>query len=530
MKTKGAAAEASRKLTLDGMPVDGIASQAWITMWKHVENFIKGNGQGNSFPPSEGEFCPTCIQPITESAAKQLQSFNNYLNDKTQSEASLAKKLFEQAVVNLKQLSFKLSAHDGVLKWIEDFNTQISVNVRTLNTDLQTRYDAMVGTHPTFQFSELALNGLEWLRLQSANFRKKELDVKDDAAKLATVKSLEAKIFDIENRSKVTENETSIQAEIVRLKKLNLLNNLTQSAKISSITRKVKEVAEQGSVGKLQETFLKELEKLNFKHLNVEMFTRGKGGQSTLQLKLSNNTTKIPEIASEGEQKCIALAGFLAELIVDNRKSSVVFDDPVNSLDHLWREKFANRIVEESNVRQVIVLTHDLPFLKLLENTALKHNIQINTCAIRRHGNESGFPMDAAPWDALNTSKRIKKLKSQLPHLKILFNNPDQEQYIASAQAFYSQKRKAWERLVEEWLFKGVIERFSLDIKTQNLRYIDTIDADDNKIISNSMGKCSNCMHDKASALGVSFPEYDEVENDLDELDLYFNALKKRRV
>ena len=529
MKTTEVAAEASRKQVLDGLLVDGIAFSAWKLMWQHVEQFIMQNGQGNTFPPVEGEYCPTCIQPITESAAKQLQTFNDYLKDKIQSEADTAKIAFDQVKLNLKQLRFDLTAHDGVLKWIEDFNTKITTNLNTLNDSLKTRCNTTTGSQPTFQFTELAVNGLEWLKQQSSTFKQKEQDVKDDVTKQATIKTLEGKILDIENRSKISDNKALIQAEVLRLKKLNLLNNLAQSAKITKITRKVKEISEQGSVGKLQATFIDELKKLNFKHLDVETFTRGKDGQSTLQLKLSNNKTKIAEIASEGEQKCIAFAGFLAELIVDNRKSAVVFDDPVNSLDHLSREKFATRIIEETRVRQVIVLTHDLPFLKLLEDIANQHQTQIDICAIRRDGSEAGFPMDEPPWEAFNTKKRIKKLKNQLPELKKQFNNPDQQQFVLTAKAFYDQKRKTWERLVEEWLFMGVIERFNYGIKTQSLKYIDTVDANDNKIINDSMAKCSKHVHDTASALGVSFPDFDEIEADLSGLENYFNELKKRR-
>jgi len=113
--------------------------------------------------------------------------------------------------------------------------------------------------------------------------------------------------------------------------------------------------------------------------------------------------------------------------------------------------------------------------------------------------------------------------------LKKQFNCPDQQQYILSAKYFYEQMRKTWERLVEEWLFRGVIERFNLGIKTQNLKYIDTIDPNDNKIISDSMAKCSKHVHDTASALGVSFPDFDEVERDFIGLENYFKELKKRR-
>jgi len=364
MKTTEAAALASRELALGGLPVDGIASQPWIKMWEHVEAFIMSNGQGNSFPPIEGEYCPTCIQPITQPAAEQLKVFNNYLKDKTQSEASSAKKEFESSISKLNLLSFELSAHEGVLKWIEDFNFELAQKLKKLNSDLELRRNSIVNVDPTFIFPAFDLTTYEWLRKQITGFKQKEIDVKDDASKLAATISLQNAILDIEHRSKVTENKILIQNEIVRLNKVHLINLISTNGKVAPITRKVKEIAEKGSVGKLKEVFLQELSRLGFNNFGVETLTRGKGGQSTLQLKLSNNKTKIIDIASEGEQKCIALAGFLSELIVDNRKSAVVFDDPVNSLDHLWRDKFANRIVEESKVRQVIVLTHDLPFLK----------------------------------------------------------------------------------------------------------------------------------------------------------------------
>lgn len=529
MKTTEAAAVVSRQLALDDLPIDGIASQPWIKMWEHVEAFIKSNGQSNSFPPIEGEYCPTCVQPITQSAAEQLKVFNNYLKDKTQSEASSAKKLFESAINKLKLLSFDLSAHDGVLKWIEAYNSEFAQVLKKFNSDLEKRRISIVKINPTFIFPAFDLRAYSWLTKQVTSLKQKEIDIKDDVSKSVAIAKLQNVILDIEHRSKVTENKTLIQNEISRLKKQHLYNLIRSSCKISVITRKVKEIAEKGSVGELKKVFSQELNRLGFNNLDVETLTLGKLGQSTLQLKLSNNKTKIVDIASEGEQKCIALAGFLAELIVDNRKSAVIFDDPVNSLDHLWREKFANRIIEESKVRQVIVLTHDLPFMKILEVTASKYQTTIDICAIRRHGAKSGFPMKSPPWETLKTAARIGEIKNQLSQLKKLSLDSDPDPFLNLANHLYRNMRMTWERLVEEWLLKGVVERFSLDIKTQNLRYIDTIDANDNQVISDSMAKCSKFMHDNATALGVIFPNYDEIANDVNELESYFKELKKRR-
>ena len=44
-----------------------------------------------------------------------------------------------------------------------------------------------------------------------------------------------------------------------------------------------------------------------------------------------------------------------------------VFDDPVSSLDHRHRDRVAERLAEEGKTRQVVVFTHDMAFLLLLD-------------------------------------------------------------------------------------------------------------------------------------------------------------------
>ena len=68
----------------------------------------------------------------------------------------------------------------------------------------------------------------------------------------------------------------------------------------------------------------------------------------------------------------------LAELKVANRECPIVFDDPVCSLDHNYRDKIAKRLVEEAKSRQVIVFTHDIAFLIELESKAAETNGAVN--------------------------------------------------------------------------------------------------------------------------------------------------------
>lgn len=94
---------------------------------------------------------------------------------------------------------------------------------------------------------------------------------------------------------------------------------------------------------------------------------------------------------SEGEQKIAAIAGFFALLDVSPNRSTVVFDDPVTSLDHNWRGATANRIVEEAKKRPVIVFTHDPRFCCFLGERADEHAVPIEYRTVVRRGGKAGI-------------------------------------------------------------------------------------------------------------------------------------------
>src|SRR5690606_41969744 len=75
-------------------------------------------------------------------------------------------------------------------------------------------------------------------------------------------------------------------------------------------------------------------------------------------------------ILSEGEQKVIALADFIAETNITTINKGIVFDDPVTSLDEERKSTIAKRLVDLSTQKQVVIFTHDLVFVSSLINFA----------------------------------------------------------------------------------------------------------------------------------------------------------------
>ena len=71
----------------------------------------------------------------------------------------------------------------------------------------------------------------------------------------------------------------------------------------------------------------------------------------------------LASVLSEGEQRAVAVASFLAELKTAGHENAIVFDDPMSSMDVAFREAVAKRLAKESMKRQVIVFSHDPLFV-----------------------------------------------------------------------------------------------------------------------------------------------------------------------
>ncbi|MDA3860022.1 MAG: AAA family ATPase, partial [Melioribacteraceae bacterium] len=121
----------------------------------------------------------------------------------------------------------------------------------------------------------------------------------------------------------------------------------------------------------LKQYFTDELNSLGYKNLNVKIEdAKGGKGTSSTKLTLSKNND-IKAILSEGEQKAVALALFIAEIKIQKSKNPIILDDPVNSLDHKIAGKFAQRLLKIDN--QVILFNHNRLFLDAFETSKGNH-------------------------------------------------------------------------------------------------------------------------------------------------------------
>jgi hypothetical protein len=234
------------------------------------------------------------------------------------------------------------------------------------------------------------------------------------------------------------------------------------------------------------------------------------------------------EILSEGEQRAIAIGSFLAEINVSGATGGVVFDDPVSSLDHVRRELVARRLASEALKRQVIVFTHDLFFLSLLQHEAGQVGAPMQSSSLRRTAKGFGVTSNSLPFDGAGAKARIGLLKNMQVEAATLHKENDEEGYTQRARQTYQRLRDAWERTIEEELLNGVVWRFKPGISTQRLREV-AVEDGDYAAIQTGMGKCSKYAHDGAAQAQVSLPPPTELLADIQALDSWREAILNRR-
>jgi len=265
-------------------------------------------------------------------------------------------------------------------------------------------------------------------------------------------------------------------------------------------------------------------------NLKVVLQSRSHKGKALHKLKLNlpQAVKKLGDILSEGEQRAIAIASFLAEIDVSGSTGAIVFDDPVSSLDHRRRERVARRLVEEAKSRQVIIFTHDIYFLGLLEHEATYADLSFNTQSVSQRPSGFGVVEPDLPFEAKRTKSRIGKLRAQHQEIDKLYRDGDEPAHREMTLTVYGLLRDTWERAVEEVLFGEVVVRYRKGVETSRLKDV-IVELSDYETVDRGMSKCSNYRHDNPALAGVSVPDPNELLADIEELEKWRTELITRK-
>jgi hypothetical protein len=537
MTSTAAAAKLASESAFASEPLKGVGSETWRQLWQAARRYSEAEAYpGIPFPAiSDNSLCVLCQQPLKLDAAQRLSRFESFVKAETQKAAASAKEKFDDSVEEFGNNTADLTAPDDLLAQLDLTHANCATNIRSFLSSTITRQADV---------SE-ALKSNRWEHVHelkqcpsqdivpivtNLNAKATELERVKAPAKLAELKAEHDQLV---ARQKLCERKTDVLAEIERFKRLAALAACQRDVDTTAISRKSTELTKSIITKAICDTFKAELNDLGLAHLRVDLVPTGsERGVMYHRVELHGNKhAAVQDVASEGEYRCIALAGFLAELVTASHKSALVFDDPVSSLDHMWRESVARRLVRESKQRQVVVFTHDLVFLLLLLEQAKKASVPVTQVQVRRGVEGSGLCDDGAPWLAMDVKNRIGVLKAQWQQAEKLHRTQGPVVYEAVAKELYGRLRETWERAVEEVLLNRAVIRFRRGIETKRLHEITDITKADIEAIEAGMEKCSTHLrgHDQALAINQPVPAPSELLADIEQIETWVAQVRKRR-
>lgn len=531
----GAAAQLASKAAFSQDPVRGTGSNPWRLLFDAAKAFSETAAYpAESFPVvRDGALCVLCQQQLTVDGADRLSRFQNYVTENVAMKKAAADRALAAATSALQKVDFLSIESDTVL--LEE--------LRAHNETLADAVDVFLdGAHARAEAAQRALANGHWsdvpaiptsvipalqAAIDSLETAAQKFDAADDPANLQLLKQ---ELMELIDRQLLAQHHDDIRSFIANRKHAIALRACERALDTTAITRAGTDLMEHIVTEQLVTALERELQYFSVKCVPLKLAHKGEKGKIKHQLTIESGA-RPSGVLSEGEQRIVAIASFLAELETSSAMSPIIFDDPVSSLDHLFRERVAKRLVHEAKGRQVVVFTHDIVMLLAIERECGEQGTKLLIHSVRRSAagpGECPHP-PSRPWHACSTKDRMGILKQASARFKKLSQESPAEYEIVIADA-YGKLRETWERAIEEVLLNDAINRFSPAVQTQRLKAV-LIESADYAIIEREMGKCSSLMtgHDSAPALHKPAPEPHEFEADIATLEVFVGSIRKRQ-
>ena len=480
---------AVKKEGLDNFQTDriqGIGTEEWKNFILSAEKFARTQKREPGSYPETGDFCILCQQPLSDDAQKLISNYWIYVKSVAELNARQAQEKLDKIILYYKGLNFDIFPQNNILtEWLNNnYPKELELLREQLNkqkilagcivSDIQNRIinertatSVGVEHHTTI---ESAINA----KISSLN--------EDEQCK-ALGKLLIEKTF-LEHKEKYNTHFSKFETYVNNQVWINKANKANFAKR--NVTQTEKALSNKYFNQKYINFFNEECQELNG-NFGIEINHTGSAGKSYRQLKLKGKNPNA--ILSEGEQKVIAIADFLAEMNVSECNKGLVFDDPVTSLDNGRKRNIANRLAAYANKKQVIVFSHDLVFVSELLN---RDDIVEKKCHwIENRNNTPGYV-----W--LNNSPSHEKEYRNAEPVKRLYslcNDGNCEPMLKEIfiKQGFTALRTCYEVLVINGLFSNVVQRYNERISIDNLSKV-VLDKNVISELQNNYDSCCRFM------------------------------------
>lgn len=366
--------------------IAGIGTPAWKNFIASAEAFAAL--QPSAHYPEATDNCLFCHQPLSDPAQQLIASYRQFIKGTAEENVQHAREVLTAAKQRYAALNIDILPDGNLLtQWLSEKQPAVFASLKQSLAAQKT----------------LAENICRDLDSKTINGHQ---PVSNDITLYATVSSfIEATIGMIRN------NEQQQELDRLLTEKTFLVHKEKFNAHLSKLEAYVKDQLWAVTAGKANlnkrkitdtekklsdkyfnqqyvDAFNNECQALNG-NLGIEINHTGSGGKSFRQLKIKGKVPNV--ILSEGEQKVIAMADFLAETHLSAINRGLIFDDPANALDEVRRSEVALRLVKEAAIKQVVIFTHDKAFVAALTGCAKDLGINHDCHLIEnRNGHQPG--------------------------------------------------------------------------------------------------------------------------------------------
>ena len=450
--------------------IQNVGSTEWKSFIQAAEKFAQKQEKKNDVYPQKEDNCLLCRQPLSDDSQKLITSYWAYMKSVAEKEAKDAAAALDKLKPTFEKLNFDLFPVDNTLTvWLTDKQKAVLTSLTESlkkQKDLCAEIVSDIATKTENARTEIKISTNDHdTVIESIDASIKLLE--DDAQSKELDRLLKEKTI-ITHREKLELHFAKIETYV------NNQDWIKKAGKADFAKRKITDT-EKSLSGKYFnqkyiETFNQECQAMNG-NFGIEITHTGSGGKSYRQLKLKGNNPNA--ILSEGEQKVIAVADFIAEMQLSEVNRGIIFDDPVTSLDNDRKMQIAERLTTEAKKKQVIIFTHDLVFFYHLKNYSKKHLAGVENCFLHHTVEKEG------------TAVIGKVLLNQTPANEGQYNEPTKaEEWLNKsknasgneradyAKAGLSSLRASYEALAIFTITGGVIQRFDPLIRMGRLKEI----------------------------------------------------------
>lgn len=505
--------------------IEGIGTEEWKNFILAAEAFAKKQKPESSIYPEAGDNCLLCQQPLLENAEKLITNYWIFIKSTAEENAKKSQETLGKIKQIYEKLNFELFPDENTLTiWLnEKYPNELKLLKQKLSEQKKLTQNIIS------DIKNKKLTERYEIKISVEQFENIETDIdtsinslkKDEQAK-ELEKLLKDKTF-LKHKERFNIHFVKFETFVKNQVWLKKAKNASFAKR--KITETEKALSDRFFNQKYIETFNEECENLNG-NFGVEVNHTGSAGRSFKQLKLKGRNPNT--ILSEGEQKVIAIADFLAEMKLSGVNRGIVFDDPVNSLDETRKSEIAKRLVELSNKKQIIIFTHDLVFVSSLIGYCSDYSISFDCHWIEnRNGNPGQIWLNNSPSYEKEYRNSEPAKKHYIESKKDDCSPMHKEFHLKSG---FAALRTCYEVLVINDLFKNVVQRFNERVSVDSLSSV-YFDSEIIEELQDSFAQCCRYMegHTHSDKYAYKKPEPVNLNEEIQRYELLRKKIRKTK-